>query len=65
MPNNMKPCPFCGGEGKIKEAVVPTSGGGYVRGWVGCPGCGVYIQWNHDPAGAVKKWNRRYEPNGE
>lgn len=55
----LKSCPFCGGKGTIKESVVPTSKGGYVRGWVGCPECGVYIQWSCEPSGAIKKWNRR------
>lgn len=52
-------CPFCGGEASIKGSKVQTHGGSYMRGWVGCPDCGVYIQWTHDAAGAVKKWNRR------
>lgn len=55
----LKPCPFCGGEGKIKEAVVPTSRGGHVRGWVGCPDCGAYIQWTYEPKKAIEKWNTR------
>lgn len=29
------------------------------RGWVGCPECGLYIQWAHDPDGAIANWNRR------
>ena len=52
-------CPFCGGEASIKGSKVQTHCGSYMRGWVGCPDCGVYIQWTHDAAGAVKKWNRR------
>lgn len=52
-------CPCCGGIGKIKDGIVHTHGGGYRRGWVGCPACGLYIQWTHDPHGAVMKWNRR------
>ena len=52
-------CPCCGGPGKLKDGVTPTHGGGYRRGWVGCPECGLYIQWTHDLLGAVLKWNRR------
>lgn len=55
-------CPCCGGPGKLKDSKVPTHGGGsFRRGWVGCPECGLYIQWTHDPMGAVKKWNKRVE----
>lgn len=48
------PCPCCGGPGQMKDA-----GGKIRQGWVGCPCCGLYIQWKVSPAGAVKKWNRR------
>lgn len=51
---NINNCPFCGEDGKIKYIQVP-----YTHGWVGCPSCGCYIQWNHDPHGAVQKWNKR------
>ena len=47
-------CPFCGGKAEIKSFK-----GMFVHGWVGCPRCSAYINWNHDPSGAVKKWNRR------
>ena len=48
------------GPGKLKDSKVQTHGGGsFRRGWVGCPECGLYIQWTHDPMGAVKKWNKR------
>lgn len=30
-----------------------------MHGWVGCPKCGLYIQWKRDPAYAEMKWNRR------
>ena len=53
-------CPCCGGPGKLKDSKVQTHGGGsFRRGWVGCPECELYIQWTHDPWGAVKKWNNR------
>ena len=50
----MKDCPFCGGKGQIKSVKTP-----YSHGWVGCPDCKVYINWNYDPSGALKKWDRR------
>ena len=56
-------CPFCGGEGAVKSCRTPTSGGkSFMKGWVGCPACGVYKQWAHDPSGAIKVWNRREAP---
>ena len=56
----MQSCPFCGGAGQVKIIRQPTSGGkSFMRGWVGCPQCGAYMQWTHDPAGAIRKWNCR------
>ena len=54
----MKNCPFCGGEAKIKEIPKP-----FRHGWVGCPECKVYMNWNHSPDGAVRKWDRRTSIN--
>jgi Lar family restriction alleviation protein len=53
---DLKPCPFCGGEAQRKTVTMP-----HQHGWVGCPKCGCYISWNHDPAKAIEKWNRRVE----
>lgn len=47
-------CPFCGGKSEIK-----IINGKFTHGWVGCPSCGIYKNWAHDPAGAIEKWNRR------
>lgn len=55
----IKDCPCCGEPGKLKDGITRTHSGTYRRGWVGCPECGLYIQWTHDPAGAIEKWNRR------
>lgn len=52
---NLKKCPFCGLPGQIKD--IPTP---FRHGWVGCKSCGCYINWKQSPAGAVKKWNRRW-----
>ena len=52
----IKACPCCGGEGKLKDIHTKIR-----QGWVGCPACGLYIQWKISPDGAVKKWNRRTE----
>ena len=55
----IKRCPCCGGEGKLKDIHTKIR-----QGWVGCPECGLYIQWKISPDGAVKKWNRRAD-NGD
>lgn len=54
--NKVKSCPFCGGDAEVKKFT-----GMFIRGWVGCPVCGIYKNWNHDPADAIKKWNMRAE----
>lgn len=52
----IKACPCYGGPGRIKDIHNRIR-----QGWVGCPECGLYIQWKISPDGAVKKWNRRTE----
>lgn len=54
----VKECPCCGKPGRVKKSQAT----GLRRGWVGCPECGLYIQWVHDPDGAIAKWNRRNAP---
>lgn len=58
----LKECPCCGKPGKLKDAPKTTRRGSFRQGWVGCPACGLYIQWAHDPRGAIEKWNRRAGP---
>lgn len=53
---DLRECPCCGGPGKMKSVKAYV---GFLRGWVGCPKCSCYIQWMHDPGGAIEKWNRR------
>lgn len=55
----IKDCPCCGAPGKLKSVKAYV---GVMRGWVGCPACSLYIQWAHDPADAIAKWNRRAAP---
>ena len=50
----LKPCPLCGGKAEVKSFT-----GMFTHGWVGCKACSLYIQWKIDPAGAIRKWNRR------
>lgn len=52
---DLEPCPLCGEPGQGKS----YNGRTVCQGWIGCPKCGLYIQWKVSPDGAVKKWNRR------
>ena len=56
---DLKECPCCGKPGKLRDIRKTTRRGSFRQGWVGCPECGLYIQWAHDPRGAIEKWNRR------
>ena len=59
---DLRECPCCGKAAQGKGTYIRSGSGGnsgFMRGWVGCPECGLYIQWTHDPEGAVAKWNRR------
>lgn len=49
-------CPHCGGKAELRVFRAM-----FVRGWVGCPDCSCYINWSHDPAGAIAKWNKRVQ----
>ena len=56
--DGVRSCPFCGGEAQIKYIQKP-----FMHGWVGCPSCKIYKQWQHSPKEAVEIWNRREMPN--
>lgn len=49
----LKPCPFCGGEAKFTEPYKNI----YV---VSCPNCGVGSAIFSNPGEAIEAWNRRY-----
>ena len=54
MPEKLKPCPFCGGEAKVKRFF----GCAYIT--VGCKECNVQI--NRDTKKqAIDAWNKRVE----
>ncbi len=45
MNHDIKPCPFCGAKGELKEGSTPSSGDGYYMGQdyfiIECVGCGA------------------------
>lgn len=62
---DLRECPCCGKPGavKITNKVLKNGALFLTQGWVGCPACGLYIQWTYDPAGAIRTWNRRAAPH--
>ena len=56
MKAEIEKCPFCGGEAQLKTIQTP-----FAHGWVGCPSCKIYKQWQHSPKEAIERWNRRKE----
>lgn len=65
MTEELKPCPFCGGN----PDVYSWNGGGVV--WVRCRSCGIDYKAYANADEAIEAWNTRYErtckmiPNGE
>ena len=60
MPNELKPCPFCGGEAslikrKFKVGFYPSGGTYYVH----CKVCLVTTQPRQKSEDVIKVWNRR------
>ena len=61
--NELKPCPFCGGEAKIRSGLYGLNG--YQIGCKPkptqciCPGCISISQYYWGRGMAIKAWNRR------
>jgi len=57
--DELKACPFCGGEVAQREFTEP-----FVNGWVGCQKCHCFINWvKNGKHEAITAWNRRAQPN--
>ena len=54
--NELKPCPFCGGEGEMIENFLFGKAVGYM---VGCKNCWCELRIYTSKQNAVKAWNRR------
>lgn len=62
--DNLKPCPFCGGEAQLRvTAHIPASGGYDYNPRCGDPSCPGRItkKWNNKET-AIYAWNRRMAP---
>lgn len=60
MPNELKQCPFCGGEaetvkGEVNEPIF----------WVSCKCCQCETIWFETAKEAIETWNRRYDNGNE
>lgn len=53
----LRECPCCGKPGEMKTVYQR-----FRHGWIGCPACGLYMQWKNDPEAAIRRWNRRTAP---
>lgn len=53
------PCPFCGGEGQMREECDYMMTAGEERWHVQCVECGADGPWEHSKKAAVYVWNRR------
>ena len=53
--NDLKPCPFCGGEAQCSEDLR------FHISWFYCPGCGAASGYRNTEAEAIEAWNTRAE----
>ena len=53
----LKKCPFCGGDGKVKSMRFGFET--EPRWAVTCGNCAIAIGWEDTEAAAVERWNRR------
>ena len=61
MADKIKPCPFCGRQGEIKQMQFGFEK--VTRFGVVCVTCGISQGWFFDEEDAVEKWNRRVGEN--
>lgn len=62
MEEELKKCPFCGGQPVVQKRYKGTCGtrGKLVQTRVSCSKCGIYTSWWNMERFAAETWNRRY-----
>jgi len=58
--NELKPCPFCGGNALI-QVVRDLDTGGYYSHYIFCDDCGAEMSAKHEHESVIEKWNKRAE----
>jgi Lar family restriction alleviation protein len=58
MSDELKPCPFCGGEGLL-EQVEAASSRNKPNYYIVCRSCACEGGWHKTKSGAARHWNRR------
>ena len=58
MSENLKPCPFCGGEADCNDTGICDKDGNSLW-WVECLWCGISTNGHSCIQEAMKTWNRR------
>ena len=62
MPNELKPCPFCGGKAEAWVEFIHHESYGQdevTMHHCGCKKCNIYSNWPWWREGAIIAWNRR------
>lgn len=58
--SKLKPCPFCGGEPRIRHGKYSTGGGDVIRTvCVYCDNCGCNTEYSYHGEDKIKLWNTR------
>jgi len=61
MPNELKPCPFCGSKNVTYIPIEDQNFDDHLEGFIMCSGCDFTSDVYLDPEIAAKKWNRRVD----
>lgn len=59
MKDELKPCPFCGGEGRINTRTFSDADADVGNSYIECIECGVETPWRLTESEAIAAWNRR------
>ena len=63
MTEELKPCPFCGGEGKVGKSIHCPSVVGDIQCFIHCQKCDLETGLFNDKEAPVVYWNERVKEN--